>query len=42
MKFGASKFEMQYKEYLFGLMRMNNFVGALTGTETKGMYIVGY
>ncbi|KAL4439076.1 hypothetical protein ABPG74_008851 [Tetrahymena malaccensis] len=42
LKFGINKFEMQHKDYLIGLLKIKNFVGALSGTETKGMYIVGF
>ncbi|KAL4489473.1 hypothetical protein ABPG72_002769 [Tetrahymena utriculariae] len=42
LKFGINKFEMQHKDYLIGLLKIKHFVGALSGTETKGMYIVGF
>lgn len=42
MKFGMNKFEMEYKKYFFELISLPSFIGALSGTDTKGMYIVGH
>ncbi|EAS02268.1 peptidase family C54 protein (macronuclear) [Tetrahymena thermophila SB210] len=42
LKFGINKFEMQHKDYFIELLKIKNFVGALSGTETKGMYIIGF
>jgi len=42
MKFGIQQFELEHKKYFFELISLPGFVGALSGTDTKGMYIVGH
>ena len=42
MKFGIQQFELEHKKYFFELISLPGFIGALSGTDTKGMYIVGH